>query len=157
MCSTIEQSDTIEQSEIVSVTASVADSVGDSYCICWFILERKEEIMSSGIQSLLKTEKEAAEIVNEARKYRTNRLKTAKQDAQQEIEDYKKSKEKELQKYEKEHEGINEQIDKDADVEVETELKHLKEQFEKKKSDVVKLLVEATITSHPSLHINATK
>ncbi|CAK9439613.1 uncharacterized protein LODBEIA_P37130 [Lodderomyces beijingensis] len=113
--------------------------------------------MSSGIQSLLKTEKEAAEIVNEARKYRTNRLKTAKQDAQQEIEAYKKSKEEELQKYEKEHEGINEKIDKEADAEVEQELKSLKEQFEKKKQDVIKLLVDATITSHPQLHINAAK
>ncbi|KAI5965269.1 VMA10 [Candida pseudojiufengensis] len=111
--------------------------------------------MSSGIQSLLKTEKEAAEIVNEARKYRTNRLKTAKQDAQEEIENYKKQKEEELNKFEKDHEGINEQIDKDADAEVEKELKALKEQFEKKKSDVIKLLVDATISSNPELHINA--
>lgn len=111
--------------------------------------------MSSGIQSLLKTEKEAAEIVNEARKYRTNRLKTAKQDAQQEIENYKKQKEEELQKFEKDHEGINEQINKEAEAEIEKELKTLKEQFEKKKSDVVKLLVEATISPNPQVHINA--
>lgn len=111
--------------------------------------------MSSGIQSLLKTEKEAAEIVNEARKYRTGRLKTAKQDAQQEIENYKKQKEEELQKFEKDHEGINEQINKEADAEIEKELKTLKEQFEKKKSDVVKLLVEATISPNPQVHINA--
>lgn len=112
-------------------------------------------IMSSGIQSLLKTEKEAAEIVNEARKYRTSRLKTAKQDAQQEIENYKKQKEEELQKFEKDHEGINEQINKEAEAEIEKELKTLKEQFEKKKSDVVKLLVEATISPNPQVHINA--
>ncbi|KAI5960924.1 VMA10 [Candida theae] len=111
--------------------------------------------MSSGIQSLLKTEKEAAEIVNEARKYRTSRLKTAKQDAQQEIEDYKKQKEEELQKFEKDHEGVNDQINKEAEAEIEKELKSLKEQFEKKKSDVVKLLVEATISPNPQVHINA--
>ena len=50
--------------------------------------------MSSGIQSLLKTEKEAAEIVNEARKYRTTRLKSAKQDAQAEIDNYKSKRKK---------------------------------------------------------------
>ena len=49
--------------------------------------------MSSGIQSLLKTEK-AAEIVNEARKYRTTRLKSAKQDAQAEIDNYKSKRKK---------------------------------------------------------------
>ena len=111
--------------------------------------------MSSGIQSLLKTEKEAAEIVNEARKYRTNRLKTAKQDAQQEIENYKKQKEADLKKYEQEHEGINEKIDKEADAEVEKELKDLKKQFTEKKQSVIKLLVDATITPNPQLHINA--
>ncbi len=43
---------------------------------------------------MLKTEKDAAEIVNEARKYRTNCLKSAgRTDAQKEIDEYKKQKE----------------------------------------------------------------
>ena len=45
---------------------------------------------------IIENRKEAAEIVNEARKYRTTRLKSAKQDAQAEIDNYKKQKEEEL-------------------------------------------------------------
>lgn len=113
--------------------------------------------MSSGIQALLKTEKDAAEIVNEARKYRTNRLKSAKSDAQGEIEEYKKQKENELQNYEKEHTGLNESIDKDADAQVEKELADIKGKFKDKKDSVIKLLIDATIKPTPEIHINAVK
>lgn len=111
--------------------------------------------MSSGIQSLLKTEKEAAEIVNEARKYRTSRLKSAKTDAQQEIDEYKKQKEAELKKYEEEHAGLNESIDKEADAQVEKELKAIRAKYDEKKDSVVKLLVDATTKPTPELHVNA--
>lgn len=111
--------------------------------------------MSSGIQELLKTEKDAAEIVNEARKYRTSRLKSAKADAQSEIDEYKNQKEAELKAYEKEHEGLNEQVNKEADEQVEAELKSIKAKYAEKKSSVVKLLVDATINPKPQLHVNA--
>lgn len=111
--------------------------------------------MSSGIQALLKTEKEAAEIVNEARKYRTNRLKSAKADAQKEIDEYKAQKEAELKKYETDHSGLNESISKDADAQVESALKDIKSKYAEKKSSVVKLLVDATTNPTPELHINA--
>lgn len=113
--------------------------------------------MSSGIQSLLKTEKEAAEIVNEARKYRTSRLKSAKSDAQKEIDEYKEQKEAELKKYEEEHAGLNETIDKEADAEVEKELNDIKAKYNEKKNSVIKLLVDATIKPTPELHINASR
>lgn len=111
--------------------------------------------MSSGIQALLKTEKDAAEIVNEARKYRTNRLKSAKADAQAEIDAYKQQKESELSAYEKEHEGLNDKINKDADAQVEDELKKIKAKYDEKKDSVIKLLVDATISPKPELHVNA--
>lgn len=111
--------------------------------------------MSSSIQSLLKTEKDAAEIVNEARKYRTSRLKTAKSDAQKEIDEYKAQKESELKKYESEHAGLNETIEKDADAQVEKELVEIKKQFDDKKAAVVDLLVGAATKPTPELHVNA--
>lgn len=111
--------------------------------------------MSSSIQSLLKTEKDAAEIVNEARKYRTSRLKTAKADAQKEIDEYKAQKEQELKNYEAGHAGLNESIAKDADAEVEKELTDIKKKFDAKKDDVVKLLLAAATKPTPELHINA--
>lgn len=111
--------------------------------------------MSSGIQALLKTEKEAAEIVNEARKYRATRLKSAKADAQVEIDQYKKQKDSELAAYEKEHEGLNDQVNKEADAQVEKELKQIRAKYAEKKESVVKLLVDATINAKPELHVNA--
>jgi V-type H+-transporting ATPase subunit G len=111
--------------------------------------------MSSGIQALLKTEKEAAEIVNEARKYRTTRLKSARADAQGEIDQYKKQKDAELEAFEKEHEGVNDKVNKDADAQVDAELKNIKAKYAEKKSSVVKLLVDATISAKPELHVNA--
>lgn len=111
--------------------------------------------MSSGIQSLLKTEKEAAEIVNEARKYRTSRLKSAKTDAQKDIDEYKEQKEAELKKYEEEHAGLNESIDKEADAQVEKELQAIKAKYSEKKDAVIKLLIDASTKPKPELHINA--
>lgn len=111
--------------------------------------------MSSSIQSLLKTEKEAAEIVNEARRYRTSRLKSAKADAQKEIDEYKSSKENELKKFENDHTGLNESIEKDSDKQVEQELKEIKAKFAEKKDSVIKLLVDAATKPSPELHINA--
>lgn len=115
----------------------------------------KPSAMSSGIQALLRTEKEAAEIINEARKYRTNRLKSAKADAQKEIDEYKAQKESELKKYEQEHSGLNESISKEADAKVEKELAAIRSTYAKKKDAVVKLLVDATTQPTPELHINA--
>ena len=111
--------------------------------------------MSSGIQGLLKTEKDAADIVNEARSYRTTRLKSAKVDAQSEIDEYKKQKEQELAAFEKQHAGLNDSINSEADVQVEKELKKIKAKYEQKKSAVSKLLIDATVSPTAEVHVNA--
>ena len=113
--------------------------------------------MSSGIQAMLKTEKDAAEIVNEARKYRTNRLKSARTDAQKEIDEYKKQKEEELKQYESKHAGLNESLEKDADAQVQEELEARRKQFKEKKDSVVKLLIDAVNNPTLELHANASK
>ncbi|KAF8004459.1 hypothetical protein HF325_001907 [Metschnikowia pulcherrima] len=111
--------------------------------------------MSSSIQSLLKTEKEAAAIVNEARKYRTERLKLAKADAQKEINEYKAQKEEELAKYESDHAGLNSNVEKEAEATAEKELAEIQQKYSEKKSSVIKLLVDAATKPTPELHINA--
>lgn len=111
--------------------------------------------MSSGIKALLKAEKEAAEVVNEARKYRTNHLKSAKTDAQKEIEEYRKQKETELQNYEKEQTGVNSNIEKEATAHTEKELAGIEKQYEDKKGAAVKLISDAAIHPTSELHINA--
>lgn len=111
--------------------------------------------MSSSIQSLLKTEKEAASIVNEARKYRTERLKSAKADAQKEIDEYKAQKEEELKKYESDHAGLNKDTEKEADAAVEKDLQEIQQKYNEKKAAVVQLLVDAALKPVPEMHINA--
>ncbi|OBA19004.1 V-type ATPase [Metschnikowia bicuspidata var. bicuspidata NRRL YB-4993] len=111
--------------------------------------------MSSSIQSLLKTEKEAAAIVSEARKYRTERLKSAKADAQKEINEYKAQKENELKKYESDHAGLNSNVEKEAEAVVEKDLADIQQKYAEKKDAVIKLLVEAATKPTPELHINA--
>lgn len=111
--------------------------------------------MSSSIQSLLKTEREAAELVNEARKYRTARLKSAKADAQSEIDKYKAQKEAELKAFEEEHAGLNDTIEKDAEARVQSDLESIKKSLAEKKQDVAKLLIDAATNAKPQLHINA--
>lgn len=109
----------------------------------------------SGIQTLLNAEKEAHSIVQEARQYRTQRLKAAKTDAATDIQEYKTTKEAELKKYEEEHSGLNEVIDKEAEEAVAKELVSIKKTASEKKAQVVKLLVDAVIKPTPELHINA--
>lgn len=109
----------------------------------------------SGIQSLLKTEKEAAEIVNEARKYRTARLKSAKLDAQKEIDEYKKVKEGEVTAYEQKHLGLNELTKQQADESVQKELDAIQAHYKDHKDKVVELLIEAVTTPKPEKHENA--
>lgn len=110
---------------------------------------------SSGIQTLLKAEKEAQEIVSSARAYRAQRLKSAKADAAKEIEAYKAQKDKELKDFETKYEGINATADSEAAETVKTEVANLKETATGKKQHVVKLLVDAVTDPKPELHINA--
>lgn len=109
----------------------------------------------SGIQSLLKTEREAQEIVSEARRYRGERLKAAKADAQGEIEAYKAKKAAELEAFEAQFAGANAQLEKDAEAEAEAGLKEITQLVAQKKDQVVKLLVESVANAKPEMHINA--
>lgn len=111
--------------------------------------------MSSSIQSLLKAEKEAAGIVNDARKYRTDRLKSAKTDAQKEIDEYKEQKERELKTYESDHAGLNTNVEKEAEAAAEKDLAEIRKSYESKNAHVIKLLVDAAVKPEPELHINA--
>ncbi|GMM46768.1 H(+)-transporting V1 sector ATPase subunit G [Pichia kluyveri] len=107
-----------------------------------------------GVKSLLKTEKDAQEIVAKARQYRASKLKAAKADAQAEIEAYKAKKAAELKKFEDEFAGSNEQLEITAETEVKTELSKIKKTAQDKKADVVKLLVNAISSPVPELHQN---
>ncbi|VEU19303.1 DEKNAAC100011 [Brettanomyces naardenensis] len=113
--------------------------------------------MSGGIQSLLKTEKDAQEIVSQARRYRTQKLKAAKLDAKAEIDAYKAKKAEELKKFEDEFVGANKKAEEEADKQVQGELEGIKKTAASKEAAVVKLLVDAVGTPSPELPTNVSK
>lgn len=55
---------------------------------------------TASIQTLLEAEKDAQQIVEKARQYRTQRLKDARSEAQKEIDKYKSKKESEYKDFE---------------------------------------------------------
>ncbi|GAV56160.1 hypothetical protein ZYGR_0BA00660 [Zygosaccharomyces rouxii] len=110
---------------------------------------------TNGIATLLKAEKEAHEIVSQARKYRQDKLKQAKNDAASEIEAYKKQKDQELHEYESKNAGSVGELEKDAESHVQGELEEIKQTGSKKQNEVAKLLVDAVINPSFEKHINA--
>ncbi|SCV05575.1 LANO_0H10506g1_1 [Lachancea nothofagi CBS 11611] len=109
----------------------------------------------NGIATLLKAEKEAHEIVSQARQYRSEKLKQAKSDAAKEINAYKQKKEQELKDFEAKNAGGVGGLEKEAEDQVQSELKELKEIGKKKKSAVVKLLIDAATNPVGTVHVNA--
>ncbi|GME93887.1 unnamed protein product [[Candida] boidinii] len=112
------------------------------------------------------TEKEAQEVVSEARQYRAQKLKAAKTDASAEVDAYKAKKDAELKKFEETvsfkfiliysnlFSGNNKQLEDDAEKSVVEELAKIKKTCEAKKSDVINLLVKAVTEPKPALHAN---
>jgi ATP synthase subunit G len=107
------------------------------------------------VKSLLKTEKEAQQIVATARSYRASKLKAAKADAQAEIETYKAKKAAELKAFQDEFASSNVQLEENAAKEVQTELAKIKQTAQEKKAAVIKLLVDSVTSPKPELHANA--
>lgn len=129
---------------------------------------------TASIQTLLEAEKDAQQIVEKARQYRTQRLKDARSEAQKEIEKYKSTKEAEFKQYESKvnlmtvyrvwlwiltakNSGNNEEIEKDAQKSIESQLSEIKKTHEDGKKVLVENLLAAIVKSDPQMHINAQK
>ncbi|KAI9855477.1 MAG: H(+)-transporting V1 sector ATPase subunit G [Vezdaea acicularis] len=104
---------------------------------------------SAGIQTLLDAERDAQKIVQQAREYRTKRVKDARSEAQKEIEDYKKQKDEEFKKFEAEHTSGNQKAEEDANKEAEGKLKDIKEIGGKSGDKVVEDLLKAVMDVQP--------
>ncbi|PYH42214.1 uncharacterized protein BP01DRAFT_359666 [Aspergillus saccharolyticus JOP 1030-1] len=104
---------------------------------------------SAGIQTLLDAEREAQKIVQQAREYRTKRIRDAKAEAQKEIEEYRKQKEDEFKKFEAEHSSGYKKAEEDANKEAEVKLQEIKVAGNEKGSKVVDDLIHALIEVKP--------
>lgn len=60
-----------------------------------------------------------------------------------------------MKQFEAEHSGLNETAEKEAEEQVKVELVEIQKTAADKKSDVVKLLIDAVTKPTPELHINA--
>ncbi|KAI9835424.1 MAG: H(+)-transporting V1 sector ATPase subunit G [Sarea resinae] len=106
---------------------------------------------SAGIQTLLDAEREAQKIVQQARAYRTKRVKDARTEAQTEVEEYRKEKEEEYKKFETEHTSGNKKAEDDASKDAEEKMKGIKESGGKVGDKVVEDLLKAVVDVHPEV------
>ncbi|KAL3432489.1 H+-ATPase G subunit-domain-containing protein [Aspergillus tetrazonus] len=104
---------------------------------------------SAGIQTLLDAEREAQKIVQQAREYRTKRIRDAKAEAQKEIEEYRKQKEEEFRKFEAEHSSGFKKAEDDANKEAEVKLEEIKKDGKEKGPKVVEKLIHALVDVKP--------
>ncbi|KAL4975923.1 H+-ATPase G subunit-domain-containing protein [Aspergillus desertorum] len=104
---------------------------------------------SAGIQTLLDAEREAQKIVQQAREYRTKRIRDAKAEAQKEIEEYRKQKEEEFKKFEAEHSSGFKKAEDDANKEAEVKLEEIKKAGKEKGPKVVEKLIQALVDVKP--------
>ncbi|KAI5252374.1 hypothetical protein E4T42_03465 [Aureobasidium subglaciale] len=106
---------------------------------------------SAGIQTLLDAEREAQKIVQQAREYRTKRVKDARSEAQKEIDEYRNKKEEEFKQFSTQHTSGNEQAEKDASKDTDEKLKEIKSIGDKEGSTVVENLLRAVTDVKPQV------
>lgn len=99
----------------------------------------------AGIQIILDAEKEATRLVQQARKYRLDRLKEARTEAQHEIESLKREKQIQYQKYEQQLLKELEDNRQKERVGVEEQLKETERMAMEKSEQVIELLMEKTL------------
>ncbi|KAH1282377.1 hypothetical protein KXW98_009179 [Aspergillus fumigatus] len=104
---------------------------------------------SAGIQTLLDAEREAQKIVQQAREYRTKRIRDAKAEAQKEIDEYRQQKEEEFKKFEAEHSSGYKKAEEDANKEAEVKLQDIQTAGKEKGNKVVEDLINAVIDVNP--------
>ncbi|KAG8711686.1 H(+)-transporting V1 sector ATPase subunit G [Ceratobasidium sp. 394] len=117
----------------------------------------EQDESSQGIQTLLEAEKSAAKIVQDARQYRTQKLKDARTEAAKEIEAYKKQKEEEFKSLEGQRAGTTSTAQDAIDKDTEGKIATINDAYAKQKGGVVEKLLDRVVLVKPELHRNLTK
>ncbi|KAG9096838.1 H(+)-transporting V1 sector ATPase subunit G [Ceratobasidium sp. 370] len=112
---------------------------------------------SQGIQTLLEAEKAAAKIVQDARQYRTQKLKDARTEAAKEIEAYKAQKEEDFKSLEGQRAGTTSTAQDAIDKDTEAKIVTINDAYTKQKDGVVQKLLDRVVLVKPELHRNLTK
>jgi len=109
---------------------------------------------SAGIQQLLIAEKRAAEKVETARKRKQKRLKQAKDEAQTEVEAYRKEREATYQERETAHMGSRGDLEAKINGQTELKLREVDASFQTNREEVLKNLMDLVMDVEPQLHKN---
>ncbi|KOS19860.1 V-type proton ATPase subunit G [Escovopsis weberi] len=107
---------------------------------------------STGIQTLLEAERQASIIVQ---KDRSKRVKDARDEAKQEIADYKASKEAEFKKFEAEHSRGNQAAEDEANKMADQYIAEIKAAGQKNREGVVQNLLKAVFDVRPVAPVKA--
>ena len=110
---------------------------------------------SQGIRQLMASEKEAATVVTNARKKKNLRLKEAKEEAQKEIEAYRKQRETQFQEQQKKHAGSKDDFSQKSQRDTQEKLVQLSTDVDLHKDKVMARLMELVYDIKPELHVNA--
>ncbi|OCB86382.1 Cl-channel protein [Sanghuangporus baumii] len=113
--------------------------------------------VNPGIQTLFDAEKDAKRVVEEARKYRAQRLKDARTEADKEIEEYKAMKEEEFKAFEASRQGTTQNSQSAIDKETDEKLEEITKSYEKNKDAVVKKLIDRVTVVKAEIHRNLKK
>ncbi|XP_065829923.1 V-type proton ATPase subunit G-like [Oscarella lobularis] len=109
---------------------------------------------STQVQQLLAAEKKAAEIVSEARRKKTKRLKQAKEEAAREIEAYRKEREDAYQKQKQQHMGSKDTFDAKVRADTEQKLREAQADVEANKEQVITRVLGLVQDVKPEIHKN---
>ena len=108
---------------------------------------------SQGIQQLLAAEKKAADLIADARKRKTKRLKQAKEEAAAEIEQFRAECEKNFKSKQQAEMG-NDDFQKRITEEADKKLEEMAGEAEMNKGKVITRMLELVYDIAPELHEN---
>lgn len=112
---------------------------------------------SHGIQTLLEAEKDAAQIVERARAYRTQRIKDAHAEAAAEIDALRGQRDTELSEFERSFAGAEAAMQRDIDADMRAQLETTERAFAAKHDELVARLTARVAHVEPAAHRNLGK
>ncbi|XP_071802437.1 V-type proton ATPase subunit G-like [Asterias amurensis] len=107
-----------------------------------------------GIQQLLQAEKKAAERVSESRKKKNKRLKQAKEEAQDEIEKYRRLREEKFQEIQANYLGSKGDQVKEVEEQTRRKISEMDIRVSKSKEEVLSGLFDLVFDIKAELHEN---
>lgn len=109
---------------------------------------------SMGIQQLLEAEKKAAESMAEARKRKGKRMKTAKEEAQAEIDGFRQEREKSYKQHEAQDMGSRGDLEAKIDQLTDVKLREVDASMAAHQENVLKNLLDLVMDVSATLHVN---